>query len=720
MSSGKNPLMLMMALAMPGAAQAIGLGDIQVESRLNERLVAEIEIIGATPLELADLRAAIASRDTFVRYGVDRPAFLSSATFKVTHNSLGRPVLAVSSSDSFTEPLVNFLVDLRWRNGEFVREYTLLLDPPGYGQDAPAVEPAGIAPAAPASPAVSPGTPAAKPTVENRTQTVAQADSDGTERGSRRMTQIKVGARATLRGIAWRIGERSPSDLQRMMIAIFRANPAAFDGNINRLYLGAVLNIPSQADLESISREDARSEFHAQMEAWRTSNGGSKSVVAHQTASPAAATSASSSTAAGGGAAASAAPSASAAGQGLATSPEAEAQALGHRIESLEQELAAVKGMLDKENHQIEDLRQQELNPAQAPSGDAAATATSAAAAPLAAAVPAAAVAATAPPKAAPAAALAATVKTDDVPPDAPKPMHTSLVAAAAGLGTLGAALAALYFRLRRRKTAALDESEVGDRFTDTVIVAANDAPTVRLPALRAAEPLPQAVKPAWPEPELPADVPVPAAVLAAQTAPSDVGLDDVALERAIEAAAIYEATNPAPAFELESDEPVKATSPQPAPLPRASSVEDTIALAPVDTHADIGSTRVDTRLDYNLIDLDMTVQHVQMPSALDENAVVKERRTNLADVLKVALEREPNRDDLRMKLLELYYSAATLNRNGFLEVVQKLAESHPDYRQTENWEKITYMGRQILPESPLFLDELSIEEVVQAVRKVS
>src|ERR1700722_15254645 len=125
MSSGKNPLVLMMALSMPGAAHALGLGDIHVDSGLNERLVAQIDIVGATALELADLRAAVANRETFLRYGADRPAFLTSATFKVTQDSQGRPVVAVRSTESFTEPLVNLLVDLHWRNNEMVREDTL-------------------------------------------------------------------------------------------------------------------------------------------------------------------------------------------------------------------------------------------------------------------------------------------------------------------------------------------------------------------------------------------------------------------------------------------------------------------------------------------------------------------------------------------------------------------------------------------------------------------
>ena len=127
--------------------------------------------------------------------------------------------------------------------------------------------------------------------------------------------------------------------------------------------------------------------------------------------------------------------------------------------------------------------------------------------------------------------------------------------------------------------------------------------------------------------------------------------------------------------------------------------------------HVDTVNLRADpTRLDYNLLDLDLTAQHVQMPSVLNEHAVVKERRTNLADVLKLAIEREPDRHDLRMKLLELYYSAAATNRQAFLEVVQKFARDR-DHLQPEQWDKIAFMGRQIAAENPLFAEESAADD---------
>ena len=259
MSRGQKPLVLMMALSLPGAAHALGLGEIHVDSALNEPLAAEIDILGATVEELSSLTASIANRDAFLRFGAERPAFLASATFKVSHDVKGRPVLVVRSTDSFTEPLVNLLVDLRWRNGEVIRQYSLLLDPTGFPA-ATQVAAAVRSPMVPLATLVAPGPAAAAANTWTAAATpIASADATASPAASttRATTHVKIGAKATLRGVAWRVGARSDSDLQKTMLAIFRANPSAFEGNINRLRLGAVLTIPSAADISTISKEDA-------------------------------------------------------------------------------------------------------------------------------------------------------------------------------------------------------------------------------------------------------------------------------------------------------------------------------------------------------------------------------------------------------------------------------------------------------------------------------
>src|SRR5450432_260756 len=129
MRIGSYPRLLALALSLPEMSHAVGLGNMRVDSKLNEPLSAQIDIIGATPDELKAIRASVANPEIFQRYSAERPAFLSSTMISVGTDANGKPVLNIQSSDAFTEPLVEFLIDLRVGKEELVRDYSLLLDP---------------------------------------------------------------------------------------------------------------------------------------------------------------------------------------------------------------------------------------------------------------------------------------------------------------------------------------------------------------------------------------------------------------------------------------------------------------------------------------------------------------------------------------------------------------------------------------------------------------
>src|ERR1700691_1934357 len=116
----------------PSVSWALGLGEIHLNSALNDPMNAEIDLIAATPDELAALRATLAGREAFTRYGIDRPPFLSTLTFKVGKGKDGRDALLVRCTDAIPEPFVTFLVEVNWARGRLMREYTVLLDPPVY------------------------------------------------------------------------------------------------------------------------------------------------------------------------------------------------------------------------------------------------------------------------------------------------------------------------------------------------------------------------------------------------------------------------------------------------------------------------------------------------------------------------------------------------------------------------------------------------------------
>src|SRR5450755_2844606 len=272
MPRGPYPLLLTLAMTLSGRVDAVGLGDIHVDSALNEPLSAQIEIVGASAEDLVELKAAVADRETFQRYGAEYPAFLSTANFKVARDPEGRPILAVHSDQAFTEPLVNLLVDLRWRHGKLIREYSLLLDPAGMADTHRAAELAAADTEDAPLPETPPAAAAKVAAVTQRVEPeIAPAAVPHDVRAQGTIAHHRITGKDTLRGIVRRAGARSESTVQRMMIAIFRANPSAFEGNINRLRKGATLTMPGAEAWAAISAADARREVQIQMAAWHDS-----------------------------------------------------------------------------------------------------------------------------------------------------------------------------------------------------------------------------------------------------------------------------------------------------------------------------------------------------------------------------------------------------------------------------------------------------------------
>ncbi len=275
MLRGSYPLLLVLALSLPEMSHALGLGNMRVESRLNEPLSAQIDIVGATADELKTIRASVANPEIFQRYGAKRPAFLSSASISVGIDSIGKPVLNIRSTEAFTEPLVELLIDLRSGPQQLVREYSLLLDP------SPAT--AATAVSAPEASNNAPESLVDAPVTDVSTIVLPSAtDSAPPPAGIivaaepvavRSEMQYRVRSHDTLRAIVHRAGAHSEADQQRLMLAIFKANRDAFGGNINLLHSGALVTIPRPAQMQLFDSAGAEREIRAQTTTWRGARG---------------------------------------------------------------------------------------------------------------------------------------------------------------------------------------------------------------------------------------------------------------------------------------------------------------------------------------------------------------------------------------------------------------------------------------------------------------
>jgi pilus assembly protein FimV len=301
MSRRLNRFWLLLAFLISGELWALGLGDITLDSALNQPLRAEIELISATPDELSGLTITIASAETFARYGIDRPLFLSRLKFDIIPS--GRTddnIIRITSADPVTEPFVTFLVEAVWPRGRLLREYTLLLDPPTFASPATTQAPQAVtaptsvaptdsgritrvAPVPEPAPREAPPrtrAPQQAPTIESprvepspREPAQPQQAPEPTLSDATRYDDGPVGVFSvqrgdTLWGIANRVRQGSRLTINQTMLAIYEANPQAFAGNINVLSAGASLRIPSADEVFNISRGDALSEVQRQHNEW--------------------------------------------------------------------------------------------------------------------------------------------------------------------------------------------------------------------------------------------------------------------------------------------------------------------------------------------------------------------------------------------------------------------------------------------------------------------
>jgi pilus assembly protein FimV len=247
-----------------GVAQALGLGEIELQSYLNEPLDAEIALTQSRGISPGDVFVNIAPQSAYERVGLSRNQFLSKLRFEVVTGSDGNLVVNVSSREPLREPYLNFLLELTWPSGRLMREYAVLVDPPVYA------ERSGLAESV-SAPSVAETAPAVRPRSQESVRRQAAAEGSLSS-GYSRSTIGPTGPSDTLWTIASRVRPNDSVSMQQVMLAIQDLNPDAFmGGNINRLKRGEVLRVPSLEDIQRRSRAEAVRQVARQNEAFEAS-----------------------------------------------------------------------------------------------------------------------------------------------------------------------------------------------------------------------------------------------------------------------------------------------------------------------------------------------------------------------------------------------------------------------------------------------------------------
>jgi len=253
-----------------GGVQALGVGEIELNSHLNQTLAAEIPLIDADGLRADEILVSLGTSEDFERAGVERFFYLTDMRFEVFVDGRG-PRIRVTSRRPVTEPYLNFIVEVLWPNGRMLKEFTLLLDPPTYesavtrAQTETSVVTSAAPPSTPSS-ATTPSRPepldsASAPAAYTRPESAAPPEppSGGVPTTGR-----------TLWGIAEQYNPDASISVGQYMLAIQRRNPDAFiNQNINRMRGGVVLQMPDSVEASEMTASEALREVASQTAAWR-------------------------------------------------------------------------------------------------------------------------------------------------------------------------------------------------------------------------------------------------------------------------------------------------------------------------------------------------------------------------------------------------------------------------------------------------------------------
>ena len=235
---------------------ALGLGDLTLNSHLNEPISAQIELLDAGAIDESDVRISLAHDAEFDRFGIVRSVYLTQIRFEIETTERGKFV-ALSAAEPLREPYLELVVEARWPTGRLLKDYTVLIDLPPEPLSQSDVREVPLSDLSPANDA------AAHSTVPAESKYVS-----GTSKQPKRGSAYLVKTTDTL----WSIATAAAPDgatIEQTMLAIVAENPTAFHAqNVNGLKSGYVLQLPDNTD-DMLDSGKALAEVALQNREWQ-------------------------------------------------------------------------------------------------------------------------------------------------------------------------------------------------------------------------------------------------------------------------------------------------------------------------------------------------------------------------------------------------------------------------------------------------------------------
>jgi len=264
-------------------AMALQLGRPQIQSKLGEPLKLEVQVSDLSAQEAQEFQANLANATVYQAAKIGRVAGLDNVRITLVRKGDDLYLLQFQGAEAISDPYVDLLLEFRWASG---RAYRNLGFPLSNGQapeptavasnETPAAnnlpplpidKPAPVAVAPRPAPLPSPAKePAAKAEPKPKPKSdkpVAKKPDSGVLTKAGDTIEVVQGDTAGQLMMTHSVG--GDVSLDQMLMSLLRNNPKAFvDNNVNRLRAGALITLPTEEDVISIDRKQAREDIRLQ------------------------------------------------------------------------------------------------------------------------------------------------------------------------------------------------------------------------------------------------------------------------------------------------------------------------------------------------------------------------------------------------------------------------------------------------------------------------
>lgn len=216
-----------------GAAQAATLGDLNILSERGQHLQAEVPVLDVDAPTAGSLKISVADRTLSEAAGLVQTQSLPFLWAELRQRDGGQWYATILSGEPIVDPYNEIILELVWPGGSYLREYALR-----FGASTRLTQSA--------VPATAPAD-AAEPALERaRAAAVSPTRAAPTQRSA--VNSVTVANGDSLISVVRALAMPDINN-EQLMLAIFQSNPQAFAGSPDKLLAGQTLTVPSRAEV---------------------------------------------------------------------------------------------------------------------------------------------------------------------------------------------------------------------------------------------------------------------------------------------------------------------------------------------------------------------------------------------------------------------------------------------------------------------------------------